>query len=46
MSYKLIADICFISLNTLNSHIKNMYKKLQIHSKSEAVVKALEKKVI
>lgn len=46
MSYKLIADICFISLDTVNSHIKNMYKKLQVHSKSEAVVKALEKRVI
>lgn len=46
MSYKLIADACFISIETVSGHIKNIYKKLQVHSKSEAVVKAIKSKII
>ena len=46
MSYKMIADTCFISIETVNVHIKNIYKKLQVHSKSEAVVKAIKGKVV
>ena len=41
MSYKMIAANCFISVETVNVHIKNIYKKLQVHSKSEAVAKAI-----
>src|SRR6476620_9317148 len=32
MSYKMIADNCFITLETVGGHIKNIYKKLQVHS--------------
>jgi len=46
MSYKMIADTCFISADTVNGHIKNIYKKLQVHSKSEAVVKAIKRKIV
>jgi len=46
MSYKLIADTCFISIDTVSGHIKNIYKKLQVHSKSEAVVKAIKGKIV
>ena len=46
MSYKLIASHCFISADTVHGHIKNIYKKLQVHSKSEAVVKAIKGKII
>ena len=46
MSYKLVADTCFISIETVSGHIKNIYKKLQVHSKSEAVVKAIKSKII
>jgi DNA-binding NarL/FixJ family response regulator len=46
MSYKMIAASCFISIDTVSGHIKNIYKKLQVHSKSEAVVKALKGKII
>lgn len=45
MSYKLIADTCFISIDTVGGHIKNIYKKLQVHSKSEAVIKAIRKNI-
>jgi DNA-binding NarL/FixJ family response regulator len=46
MSYKMVAEACFISIETVNVHIKNIYKKLQVHSKSEAVAKALKGKII
>ncbi|HEV8507089.1 MAG TPA: response regulator transcription factor [Chitinophagaceae bacterium] len=46
MSYKMIADNCFITLETVGGHIKNIYKKLQVHSKSEAVVKAIKGKIV
>ena len=46
MSYKMIADTCFISIETVNVHIKNIYKKLQVHSKSEAVVKAIKGRIV
>jgi DNA-binding NarL/FixJ family response regulator len=34
-SYKEIAGALFISTETLNSHIKNIYRKLNVHSRSE-----------
>jgi DNA-binding NarL/FixJ family response regulator len=34
-SYKVIAANCFISIDTLNSHIRKLYSKLQVHSRSE-----------
>ena len=40
-SYKMIADKLFISMDTVRSHIKKIYDKLQVNSKSGAVVKAL-----
>jgi DNA-binding NarL/FixJ family response regulator len=46
MSYKLIADSCFISVDTVRSHIKNIYEKLQVHSKSEAVAKAIRGRIV
>ena len=46
MSYKAIADKCFVSLETISSHVKNIYKKLQVHSKSEAVSKAIKGKIV
>lgn len=46
MSYKMIAANCFISIDTVSGHIKNIYKKLRVHSKSEAVTKAIKKNII
>lgn len=34
-SYKEISSLINISIETLNSHIKNMYRKLNVHSRSE-----------
>ena len=46
LSYKMTADTCAVSIDTVNTHIKNIYKKLQVHSKSEAVVKAIKGKIV
>jgi len=46
MSYKMIAATCFISIDTVSGHIKNIYKKLQVHPKSEAVVKAIKGRMV
>lgn len=45
-SYKMIADHCGISIGTVRSHINNIYKKLHINSKSEAVAKALKERLV
>ena len=45
-SYKMIGDHCNISIGTVRSHISNIYKKLHINSKSEAVAKALKEKLV
>jgi DNA-binding NarL/FixJ family response regulator len=39
-SYKLIADACCVSIDTVKFHIKNIYDKLHVNSKAEAVAKA------
>jgi DNA-binding NarL/FixJ family response regulator len=45
-SYKMIADRLGVSVDTVRSHIKHIYEKLHVHSKSEAVVKALRNGLI
>lgn len=41
-SYKLIAAHCHISMGTVRTHIVNIYQKLHVNSKSEAVAKAMK----
>lgn len=38
-SYKEISAQAFISVETLNSHIKSIYRKLNVHSRSEVAAK-------
>jgi DNA-binding NarL/FixJ family response regulator len=45
-SYKHIASECFISIDTVNTHVRHIYEKLHVHSKSEAVAKAIFQKLI
>ena len=42
LSYKMIADKESISLDTVRSHIKNIYRKLHVHSKVEVIKRSLE----
>lgn len=46
MSYKMIASSCKISIDTVRFHIRNIYEKLHVSSKSEAVAKALRRDII
>ena len=39
LSYKLVANKLNVSIDTVRKHIKNVYKKLQIHSKAELLSK-------
>ena len=36
-SYKMAADVCQITIETVRTHIKRIYEKLQVHSVTEAV---------
>jgi DNA-binding NarL/FixJ family response regulator len=45
-SYKMIATEMFISIDTVRSHIKKIYEKLHVNSKSEAVAKAFKDKLV
>jgi DNA-binding NarL/FixJ family response regulator len=45
-NYKTAAAQLNISFNTVCFHIKNIYDKLQVHSKSEAVAKALRHRLV
>lgn len=45
-NYQEIANDLFISVDTVRHHIRNIYKKLHVHSGSEAVAKAIRKKLI
>ncbi len=42
LSYKLIADRLGISIDTVRSYIKSIYKKLYINSKAELIKRAIE----
>jgi len=45
-SYKMAAVQLEIGVETLRFHIKNIYAKLHVNSKSEAVIKALQNRVV
>lgn len=44
--YKTAADVLSLSVDTLRFHIRNIYAKLHVHSKSEAVLKAFRAGII
>jgi DNA-binding NarL/FixJ family response regulator len=46
MSYKLIADACFISIDTVRGHIRSIYEKLHVHSKGEAIATAIKGRIV
>jgi DNA-binding NarL/FixJ family response regulator len=46
LNYNSISKNLIISPSTVRKHIENIYKKLQVHSKMEAVMKAQKRKLI
>jgi DNA-binding NarL/FixJ family response regulator len=40
-SYKMIAEDLYIDINTVKFHIRNIYRKLEVNSKGEAIAKAI-----
>ncbi|TVP48132.1 MAG: DNA-binding response regulator [Mongoliibacter sp.] len=45
-SFKLIAADCKISIDTVRTHIKRIYEKLQVHCQTEAVSKAINEGLV
>jgi DNA-binding NarL/FixJ family response regulator len=45
-TYSTIADELFVSKTTVRTHIRNIYQKLHVNSKAEAIQLANEKKII
>jgi len=46
LTYKMIAEKHFISVDTVRSYIRSVYEKLEVHSRSEAIVRALNDKLV
>ena len=46
MNYRSVADKIFLSPHTVKTHIKNIYQKLHVNSRAEAVRKAIEDNLI
>lgn len=45
-NYKTAAIALSVSVNTIGFHMRRIYEKLQVHSKSEAVAKALRQRLV
>src|SRR3954471_9495874 len=45
-NYKTAAVALKVSVNTIATHMRHVYEKLQVHSKSEAVAKALRNRLV
>jgi len=46
MSYKMIADRCGITFETVRTHINSIYEKLHVATMTEAVAKAIKQKIV
>lgn len=46
LSKKQIAEKIFLSHHTVDSHIRNIYVKLEVHSKGSAITKAIREKLL
>lgn len=45
-SYKMIADKCDVTIDTVKKHLQNIYHKLHVNCGTEAVAKALRHKIV
>jgi len=46
LSKKQIAEKIFLSHHTVDSHLRNIYAKLEVHSRSSAISKAIREKLL
>ncbi|MFZ1306288.1 MAG: response regulator transcription factor [Ferruginibacter sp.] len=46
LSYKMIADKVNVSFHTIHTHLRNIYQKLHVNSKGEAINKAMKNKLV
>ncbi len=46
MNYKDVAETIFLSPHTVKTHIKNIYSKLHVNNRAEAIYKAIKQKLI
>jgi DNA-binding NarL/FixJ family response regulator len=46
LTNELIANKLFISVQTVRNHIKNIYEKLQVHSRAQVVAKAIKERLV
>ena len=46
LSYKMIADRLHVSFHTIHTHLRNIYQKLHVNSKGEAINKAMKNKLV
>ena len=46
MGYKEIAFVLHISVDTVRSHIRKIYKKLSVHSAPAAVARAIRERIV
>ncbi len=46
LTYKMIAQKYFISVDTVRSYIRSVYEKLEVHSRSEAIVRAINDRLV
>jgi DNA-binding NarL/FixJ family response regulator len=45
-NYKTAAVALGVSVNTISFHVRHVYEKLQVHSRSDAVAKALRERIV
>lgn len=46
LTYKMIGEKYFIAVDTVRTYIRSIYEKLQVHSRSEAIVKAIKYRLL
>ena len=46
LQYQKIADNLIVSIGTIRKHVENIYKKLQVHNKLEAIQKAKDNNIL
>jgi DNA-binding CsgD family transcriptional regulator len=45
-SFQVTAQVLGVSINTVSFHVRRIYEKLEVHSKSEAVAKAIRNNLV